>query len=106
MIGALRNKLELLSASRAPDTGGGFEVTWQVTTEIWASINQLTPIRDVTGERRTFLKRLAAEVRSIPGLMAGSRVRFNTDDYEVVSVETLDERQRRLVLICEEVPTL
>ncbi|MEL6111215.1 MAG: head-tail adaptor protein [Pseudomonadota bacterium] len=103
MIGPLRHKLERLTATRHPDGGGGASLTWDSEGELWARIDQLTPIRDLTGDRRSFLKRLAAEIRPDRFLQAGDRVRYDHTDFEVVSVETLDDRQRRMILICEEV---
>jgi head-tail adaptor len=35
--------------------------------------------------------------------MPGRRLRLEGRDYEIVSVESVDERERRVVLVCEEV---
>lgn len=103
MIGPLRHKLERLTSAREPDNGGGATVIWQSMGELWARIDYLTPIRDLTGDRRSFLKRIAAEIRPHPALSEGDRVRYNAIDFEIVSIETIDDRQRRMTLICEEV---
>lgn len=103
MIGSMRNKVTLLSRQSVEDGGGGRAVTWQPAEELWAAIEKLSPVRDFTGGTRRFLTRIAAEVRFDKTLEAGRRLRIDNADYEIVSVETVDERQRRLVLIAEEV---
>lgn len=103
MIGPLRHKLERLVSQRIPDDGGGAAINWQSMGELWARVEHLTPIRDLTGDRRSFLKRIAAEVRPYTALSEGDRVRYNATDFEIVSIETIDDRQRRMTLVCEEV---
>ncbi len=103
MIGALRHKLERLTLIRDPDMGGGAGESWQANGEIWASVDVLSPIRDITNDRRVFLKRIAASIRHFPDVREGDRVRFDQIDYEIVSIESDTDRQRRMVLICEEV---
>ena len=103
MIGPLRHKLERMTLSRIPDTGGGAASLWQVAGEIWARVDYLTPIRDLTGDRRVYLKRIAAEIRPHSTFCEGDRVRHADREFEIVSIETVDDRQRRMILIGEEV---
>lgn len=103
MISALRHKIELLSASRTHDDGGGAVVSWAPGPELWARVERLTSTRDLAGDRENRLRRLAVTVRYRSDLILGHRIRLDSTNYEIVSIETGDERDRRLTLICEEV---
>ncbi len=103
MIGNLRHKLMRLTAQRMQDEGGGAEIIWQPAGEMWANVDFLRPLRDRSGDRRSFLKRIAAQVRVDQNLQEGQRLRFDGRDYEIVSIESDDDRQRRVVLIGEEI---
>ena len=102
MIGAFRNRIELLTFSRIDDDAGGGAVIWLPGPEIWAEVNLLSSARDVLGERKRRLKRIAATIRHRDDITPGQQIRYETDAYEVVSIESDDGRGRRLTLICEE----
>ena len=105
MIGALRNRIELLTFTRFDDDAGGGSVVWLPGPEIWAEVTRLTSTRDIAGDRTRRLKRIAAAIRYRADIALGQRVKFDNDDYEVVSIENDDARGRRLTLICEEAPS-
>ena len=103
MIGALRHKIEMLTPSRIDDEAGGASVVWLPGPELWARVERLTSTRDFTGDRSNRLKRISAEIRFRNDIMLGQQLTFDNDNYEVVSIESEDDRTRRLTLICEEV---
>jgi SPP1 family predicted phage head-tail adaptor len=103
VIGALRNRIELLTYSRVDDDAGGASVAWLPGPEIWAEVTRLTSVRDVVGDRRRRLKRIAARVRYRSDFVLGQQIAFEGDNYEVVSIESDDARRRHLAVICEEV---
>lgn len=102
MIGALRNRIELLTYSRVDDNAGGGAVIWLPGPEIWAEVTRLTAARDIAGDKARRLKRIAATIRRRGDIVLGQQVKFGNDNYEVVSIESDSSRQRRLTLICEE----
>lgn len=103
MIGALRHKIELLTLSRRDDDGGGAAIAWFPGPDLWARVERLTSTRDITGDRTRRLKRIATTIRYRTDIVLGQRIRFETDVYEVASLESDDDRDRLLTLICEEV---
>ena len=102
MIGALRNKLQLLNAERVGDGGGGAGIIWVPGPEIWAAIERLPSTRDFAGDRDNRLRRIAATIRFQADVTLGARVLFDDVSFEVASIED-DQPGRRLTLICEEV---
>lgn len=105
MIGALRNRIELLTFTRFDDDAGGGAVVWLPGPEIWAQVTRLTATRDVAGDRTRRLKRLAATIRQRGDIVLGQQIKFDGENYEVVSIESDDARARRITLICEQVLT-
>ena len=105
MIGALRNRIELLTFTRFDDDAGGGDVVWLPGPEIWAQVVRLTASRDVAGDRTRRLKRIAATIRQRSDVALGQQVKFDDENYEVVSIESDDARARRITLICEQVLT-
>jgi head-tail adaptor len=103
VIGSMRRKIELLTLSRIDDDGGGAAIVWLPGVDLWARVERLTSTRDVAGDRTSRLKRIAATIRSRTDIVLGQQIRFDDDAYEVVSIESEDDRDRRLTLICEEV---
>lgn len=103
MIGLFRKRIEILAETRIDDGAGGASLTWTVVEAAWASVERLASTRDFSGDRRTQLRRIAATIRWRPAAMPGRRLRVDGRDFEIVSVESLDARERRVVLIAEEV---
>lgn len=101
MIGSLSKKIEFLTPSRVDDEAGGASLSWLPGPEMWARVERLTSTRDVAGDRNNRLRRIAANLRYRADIPIGQRVAFENSEYEVVSIESEDDR--RLTLICEEV---
>jgi head-tail adaptor len=70
---------------------------------IWAAVDELSSVAAVSGDRSRRVKRIKAFVRARPDFDLGARIRHRGGDYEIVSIESDDERGRRVFLIGEEV---
>lgn len=105
MIGALRNRIELLTATRIADGGGGAAIVWLPGPELWAAVERLASTQSLEGGRRRRLKRIAATIRERNDIPLGARISFEGETWEVVSLEEARLDGRRLTLICEEVPS-
>ncbi len=103
MIGELRHKIEWLNPARTNDEAGGAAIAWTSGGELWAGVERLTSTRDFAGDRENRLKRIAVTIRYSAEISLGGRLRFAGDDFEIVSIESEDGRDKRLTLICEEV---
>jgi SPP1 family predicted phage head-tail adaptor len=102
-ISLLNRRVEILTVGRAPDDGGGFVLAFTHKHYAWAEIRQLASARDLSADRAARLKRLSAAVRFTRDIRVGERLRLDGADYEIASIESDGARDRRLVLICEEV---
>lgn len=103
MIGLFRKRIEILAETRIDDGAGGARLEWSLVEAAWAAVERLASTRDFSGDRRTQLRRIAATIRWRPAAMPGRRLRLEGRDYEIMSVESVDARERRVVLVCEEV---
>lgn len=103
MIGLLRKRIDILEASRTPDEAGGASLSWTPIETVWAGLERLSSTRDFAGDRAAHLRRIAATIRFRDGIALGARVRFEAVDYEIVSIESVGDKDRKLVLVCEEV---
>lgn len=103
MIAGLRYQIELFALARVADEAGGASLAETSATTIWAAVERLPAAASSTGGEPVRLRRVKALIRARPGAEIGARFRFEDVAYEVVSVESDDERGRRVVLIGEEV---
>jgi SPP1 family predicted phage head-tail adaptor len=100
-IGALDQRLTLESPSRAPDGGGGADLTWQTVAEVWASV------RPITGDERLRADQVAGRVthtvviRRRSGVTPAMRFRSDARILEIVAVLDAPPRSR-LRCLCEE----
>lgn len=103
MIGARRHKISILSATRTADGGGGASETFVPFVDLWAEISKLSSTQDVLGERQRRLKRIAATIRARHDIDTGMRLAIDGDTFEITSIESGDDREKTLTLVCEEV---
>ncbi len=103
MIAALRYEIDLLARNEASDGAGGASIAWTVARTLWAAVEDLPAIGAIIGDKGVRIRRIKALVRARADFTLGARVRFDGDDFEIVSIESDDERGRRIFLIGEEV---
>jgi len=102
MIAGFRYQIELLTRSAAPDEAGGTSVSYAPAATLWAAVDQLSSIGAVIGDRGRRIRRIKAMVRNRSDFSIGARIRYDGTDYEIVSIESDDDRGRRVFLIGEE----
>ncbi|MEQ1931157.1 MAG: phage head closure protein [Parvularculaceae bacterium] len=103
MIGQLRHRVDIRARVLTPDGVGGAAPSWTTVETAWAGLTHLTSARNADGARDNRLKRVAATLRHRNTVELGQRLRFADDDYDIVSIETTDGRERFMILICEEI---
>jgi len=100
MIGALKHKVELLTATRTADEAGGASISFVSAGEIWAGVTRLAATRDGAGDRTALVKRIAVSIRIGADVALGQRLVFENETYEIVSIES--DGDKRQTLVCEE----
>lgn len=102
MIAGFRFQIELLTRTEAPDEAGGAAIAFAPVASLWAAVEQLSSIGVIAGGRARRVRRIKAMVRNRPDFEIGGRIRHDGVDYEITSIESDDERGRRVFLIGEE----
>lgn len=102
MIVGFRYQIELLQRSETRDEAGGASALWTPAATVWAGVEHLSAVGAIIGDRGRRIRRVKALVRSRPDFAIGARIRFEAVDYDIVSIESDDERGRRVFLIGEE----
>ncbi len=98
----LRHRVSLQSAADTADGGGGTTTVWSDVATLWASIEPLK------GSERLFAQRLESRVthrlrlRHRIGVTTAMRVKFGARIFNIRAVINPGERNRLLVVLCEE----
>ena len=102
MIGALRHKVELQSPSHTTDAGGGAAKSWPTLAHLWAKI---TPVSNNESVRQgkvqeTITHNVTVRFRSDIG--TNYRLLYDSRAFNIRGIRNIDERDRYMLLICEE----
>ncbi len=102
LIGAMRHRLSLESASRATDGGGGVTETWTTMAEVWASLDPATGDELVAGEAVRGRISHTIHIRHRSGIVPAMRFRLATRIFDILAVIDIGERRRLLRCLCRE----
>lgn len=102
MIGGLKHQIDLLTATRTADAGGGFTVAHAPAARIWAAVTQLPAIVAQSGGRQTRVQRIEARIRRRHAVSLGQGLDWRGVRYEIVSIEDEGADERYVTLIAEE----
>jgi len=102
--GKLRHPVTIQTPTRTKDDLGGYTETWATLTETWAWVS---PVSGAYAERLVGAKVAAATthlitIRYVAGVTTSCRIVFGTRTFDVRGISNLDERDKTLMLACEE----
>lgn len=104
--GALRFGVEVQAPTQTADADGGFAVTWTTLPEgeVWANIQPFSGgfIDRRFGEKIAGITSHLVTIRYLSGVTTACRVKFGSRVFNVRGVGNVDERNRTLLLACEE----
>lgn len=100
--GQLRHRVDLqratvtVSGQRAPAN------TWKTLETVWARVEPLTGREQLLAQQADARQTHRITIRYRDGLTTRDRVRFGTRGFNILSIANDEERNRLLVLMCEE----
>lgn len=106
--GRLRHRISVQSVTRTADTtgGGGYSETWSTVPhgETWASVDPVSGsyAERVAGAKVAEVVTHIVRLRHLPNVTTDCRVLFGDRVFDVRGVSNIGERDRELLLACEE----
>ena len=103
--GRMRHRGVLEAATLAADGSGGHIAAWQPVADVWVAIEPVSAAERVRADRlqHGISHRLAMRYRA--GVTAGQRIRARGRTFRIHGAVNWRERDRFLLLDCEEVDT-
>jgi SPP1 family predicted phage head-tail adaptor len=98
----LRHRLTLEQLQREDDDGGGFVESWVAVAELWADLRPVGGSENVEADRLAGRVTHEVSLRYRAGIQPAMRFRKGERLFHIVSVITIDERNRWLTCQCEE----
>ncbi len=96
--GKLRHKLTFVKSTHISNAFGEQESTWKTYAEVWGRIRPLTGSeRYVVAQTQAF-EDAVFNIRYLDGLSPKMRIVCNAINYDITSIQNLDERNRELVI--------
>ena len=103
--GRMRHRGVLEAPALAADGSGGHTAAWQTVADVWVAIEPVSAAERVRADRlqHSISHRLAMRYRA--GVTAGQRIRARGRTFRIHGAVNWRERDRFLLLDCEEVDT-
>lgn len=102
--GKLRHRVRIQVATESISQSGSVSTDWRNVESRWAEISPIAGGEQVQGEQRIASKTHQVRLRYFDGLTTQHRLLFGTRVLEIVSINTIDEIKREMVLDCRETP--
>ena len=100
--GELRHRVTIQWPTKAADEAGGFSTTWADLATVWAAIEPLSGRERFHAQSQNMSVSHRVRMRFLAGVTAEHRVIFGGRFFNVRSVINQGERNRWLILDCEE----
>lgn len=100
-VGRLRKRITIQKSTETQDSYGAPVPTWQnYSSERWAEVIQESMAESFEGKRIIDQERVLFKTRYVSGVTPKMRVVYNSNDYDIESVENVGERNRFTHLLC------
>ena len=101
-IGKLRYSVDLQEATRTTDAGGGSAVAWGHLTRIYADIRPVSGRENYRQDQVQETVSHEVTIRHRAGVSIKHRLVYGTRVFNIKHVRNIDERDRFLLLLCDE----
>lgn len=106
-VGDMRRRVIVQNKTETPDGSGGFSVSWSNQATIWA---QIIPIKgekratDAVGKQLTDVvtHQIYVRYRNDGIIDTTKRISYGSRIFQIHGVNIIEEKQRYLVLLCQE----
>lgn len=102
MIGALRERVEILKPTRVADGGGGYSFSYQSIGDVAAQTQGQRAIRDRSMDMAAFRRRMRFTIRSRDDLVFEMRLVHNGQHYRITDIQESDQKGRFTRIVGEE----
>lgn len=102
MIGRLRTRLGLYTASEAPDALGGVLTTWTLHAQVWGQVEPKTLTDKLENGRLSITQSYRVTIRHRDDFPERARLLWGERTLRIITASDPDMRRERLHLICEE----
>jgi SPP1 family predicted phage head-tail adaptor len=102
MAGALRHRVAIEQVAATGDGYGGRTESWTVLATVWAAVEPLSGREYFQAQQAQAKVTHKVTMRYRSGVTPGMRVKHGSRYFGIVSVLDTGEKNRELVLMCEE----
>lgn len=102
-IGNMRSRVEIMEYTDARNENGFDERTWNVVNTVWAWVENEKRYKETILEKDNSTQTYYIHIRYVKNIHQQMRIRFQNTDFEIVSIEDKEFRQRELILAVKQV---
>ncbi|MEO1042133.1 MAG: head-tail adaptor protein [Pseudomonadota bacterium] len=102
MIGALRDRVEILKPTRISDGGGGYSFSYQSVGDVAAQTQGQRAVRDRSTEMIAYRRRKRFIIRSRSDLVFEMRLVHKGQHYRITDIQDEDQKGRFIRIVGEE----
>lgn len=101
-IGQLRHRITIQDLVSDPDASVSVDETYQDVATIWAKVQTLAGVERFDNRQNAFSPTHRFTIRYFPGLTSEQWISYDGRRFRIRSVQNFLERNRFLILECEE----
>jgi len=101
--GDLRNRVTIQSKAVVQNSFGEEDITWTELATVWAAVEPLRGREFLDGRMVTAEITTRIRIRQRDGISPEMRVVFGAKIYDIIAVVHVEEREREIHLMCQEI---
>ena len=101
--GNLRQRVTIKSKSATQDAYGDEVITWVSWATVWAAVEPLQGREFMAAKQITAEVTTRIRIRYRRGILPEWRVTFGSINYDILSIIHIEEREREIHLMCQEI---
>ena len=102
MAGLLRHRVTIQTFTEARDIAGGVVRTWADSATRWAQVQPLTGREYFDAQQVKSDVTHMVTMRKYTSVTTTNRLVHNSRNFNILSVQNIDERGKKMVLMCKE----